>query len=181
MADINSWAGTGNLTRDPELRQTQGGQQVLQFSIACNESRKNQQTGQWEEVPNFIDCVVWGTRAEKLAQIMRKGMKVSLSGRLHYSKWQAKDGTNRSKLEVYASEVVLPPRVSKEAPQRPNTAPRQQSATSYQPQPQQPANAPSAPQINQAPIGYQQPYQQTLAAAKPAPQGDVYEEDIPFD
>ena len=49
-------------------------------------------------------------------------------------------------------EVVLPPRGSKEAPQRPNTAPRQQSATSYQPQPQQPVNAPSAPQINQAPI-----------------------------
>lgn len=55
---------TGNLTRDPELRATKGGTPMLAIGVAVNDRRKNPQTGEWEDYPNFIDCVVFGNRAE---------------------------------------------------------------------------------------------------------------------
>mgnify|MGYP001750868778 CR=1 FL=1 len=51
---INRVCVTGNLTRDPELRATQSGSQVLSFGIAVNDRRKNQQTGEWEDYPNSV-------------------------------------------------------------------------------------------------------------------------------
>jgi single-strand DNA-binding protein len=61
----------------------------------------------WEDYPNFFDCVMFGKRAESLSKIMTKGMKVVLSGRLRYSSWENKDGQRRSKVEVIAEEVEL--------------------------------------------------------------------------
>lgn len=101
---INRVCISGNLTRDPELKSTQGGSQVLNIGVAVNDRRKNPQTGEWEDVPNFIDCVVFGKRAEALSSILRKGSKVAISGRLHYSSWE-KDGQRRSKLEVVADDI----------------------------------------------------------------------------
>jgi single-strand DNA-binding protein len=95
---------SGNLTRDPELRQTQGGMAILSLGVAVNDRRKNQQTGEWEDVPNFVDCVVFGTRAEKLAQFLAKGTKVAIEGKLRWSQWE-KDGAKRSKLEVIVDEI----------------------------------------------------------------------------
>lgn len=106
MNDINRVNVTGNLTRDPELRATAGGTQVLSFGIACNDSTKDRHTGEWKEYPNFIDCTMFGTRAEALGRIMAKGQKVAIEGKLRYSSWE-KDGQRRSKLEVIVDEVIL--------------------------------------------------------------------------
>lgn len=101
---INRVAISGNLTRNPDLRGTQGGTEVLSFSVAVNERAKNPQTGEWEDRPNFIDCVMFGNRAMALSRILAKGVKVAVSGRLRYSSWE-KDGQKRSKVEVVADEV----------------------------------------------------------------------------
>ena len=60
---INRVIISGNLTRDPELRSTAGGLPVLGFGVAVNDRRKNQQTGEWEDYPNFIDCTMFGAAA----------------------------------------------------------------------------------------------------------------------
>ena len=101
---INRVLVTGNLTRDPELRATQSGSQVLSFGIAVNDRRKNQQTGEWEDYPNFVDCTMFGTRAEKIANYLAKGSKVAIEGKLRYSSWE-RDGERRSKLEVIVDEI----------------------------------------------------------------------------
>lgn len=103
---INHVAVVGNLTRDVELRSTQGGAAVLSFGIAVNDRRKNQQTGQWEDVPNFFECVTFGNRATALSDILTKGMKVAIAGKLHYSSWE-KDGQKHSKVDIIANEVEL--------------------------------------------------------------------------
>ena len=59
-------------------QQTPGGTQVLGFGVAVNDRRRNQQTGEWEDYPNFIDCTMFGNRAEALSRILRKGMKVAI-------------------------------------------------------------------------------------------------------
>lgn len=96
---INRAIISGNLTRDPELRQTQSGMAVLSFGVAVNDRRKNPTTGEWEDVPNFIDCTMFGNRANSLANILTKGMKVAIEGKLRWSQWE-RDGQKRSKIEV---------------------------------------------------------------------------------
>ena len=103
---INRVNISGNLTRDPELKQTQGGTAILSFGVAVNDRRRNPQTGEWEDVPNFVDCVVFGNRAEPLSRFLSKGSKVAIEGKLRYSSWE-KDGQRRSKLEVIVDEIEL--------------------------------------------------------------------------
>lgn len=103
---INRVIVSGNLTRDPELRQTGGGMAVLAFGIAVNDRRKNPQTGEWEDRPNFVDCMMFGARAEALSKILSKGVKVALEGKLRWSQW-GHDGAKRSKLEVVVDELEL--------------------------------------------------------------------------
>ena len=95
----------GNLCRDAELRATASGMAVLTFSVAVNESRKNQQTGEYEDYPNYVDCTMFGRRAESVSRYLTKGTYVALTGRLHQNRWQNKDGQNRSKLEVTADNI----------------------------------------------------------------------------
>ena len=103
---INRVLITGNLTRDPELRSTGSGMSVLKMGVAVNDSRKNQQTGEWEEVPNFIDVVVFGKRGEAISRFLSKGAKVAIEGKLRWSSWEDKDsGAKRSKIEVIADEI----------------------------------------------------------------------------
>lgn len=101
---INRVNISGNLTRDPELRATTGGTQVLSFGMAVNDRRKNQQTGEWEDYPNFVDCTMFGSRAEKVSRYLTKGCKVAVEGKLRYSQWE-RDGQKRSKLEVIVEEI----------------------------------------------------------------------------
>ena len=103
---INHVSITGNLTREPELRSTASGTDVLSFGIAVNDRRKNQQTGEWEDVPNFFECVTFGNRAMALGDILTKGMKVAIAGKLHYSSWE-KDGKNHSKVDIIANDIEL--------------------------------------------------------------------------
>jgi len=102
---INRVNITGNLTRDPELRSTAGGTQILSFGVAVNDRRRNQQTGEWEDVPNFVDCIVFGQRAEAVSRFISKGAKVAIEGKLRYSAWENKEGQRRSKLEVIVDEI----------------------------------------------------------------------------
>ena len=109
---INRVNITGNLTRDPELRATAGGTQILAFGVAVNDRRKNPQTGAWEDVPNFVDCIVFGSRAEAVSRFISKGAKVSIDGKLRFSSWETKDGDRRSKLEVIVDEIDFMSRAS---------------------------------------------------------------------
>lgn len=101
---INKVFLSGNLTRDPELRATASGTQVLEFGLAVNERVRNQQADAWEERANFFSCIVFGRRAEALSRYLAKGAKVSIEGSLRYSVWE-RDGARRSKVEVIVSEL----------------------------------------------------------------------------
>lgn len=103
---INRVIVSGNLTREPGLRSTASGSQVLSFGMAVNDRRKNPQTGVWEDCPNFIDCTVFGARAEALSRLLSKGAKVAVEGKLRWSQWES-SGQKRSKIEVIADEVEL--------------------------------------------------------------------------
>lgn len=104
---INKVFLSGNLTRDPELRATPGGEPVLEFGLAVND-RVRDSSGEWVDRPNFVDCTVWGRRAEALAKILTKGFKVCVEGSLRYSSWEDREtGQRRSKLRVTAREVEL--------------------------------------------------------------------------
>ncbi|TDB38004.1 MAG: single-stranded DNA-binding protein [Actinobacteria bacterium] len=102
---INRVNITGNLTRDPELRSTSSGMNVLKLGVAVNDRRKNPTSGEWEDVPNFVDVTVFGARAEALSRFLSKGSKVAIEGKLRWSQWENPQGEKRSKLEVVADEI----------------------------------------------------------------------------
>ncbi len=104
---INRVTVSGNLTRDPELRATSSGLSVLNIGMAVNDRRKNQETGQWEDQPNFVDVTVFGARADALSSILSKGFKIAVDGKLRWSQWENKQGERRSKLEIIADEIEL--------------------------------------------------------------------------
>lgn len=120
---------SGNLTRDSELRVTASGTQVLSFGVAVNDRRRNPQTGEWEDYPNFVDCTMFGTRAEKLAGMLIKGTKVCILGKLRYMSWE-KDGQKRSKIEVIVGDIEL---MQNRKPQQ--EQPQQDYQPGYQQQP----------------------------------------------
>ncbi|HMS30962.1 MAG TPA: single-stranded DNA-binding protein [Candidatus Saccharibacteria bacterium] len=92
----------GNLTRDPETRQTPNGQSVTNFALAVNRTWKGQD-GQTQEQVSFIDCVAWGKTGEVIAQYMQKGRPILVSGRLDQRSWE-QDGQKRSKVEVIVED-----------------------------------------------------------------------------
>lgn len=165
---INRVAISGNLTRDPEVRVTQSGSSILTFGMAVNDRRRNGQTGEWEDYANFVDCVLFGSRAEWLARDLHKGKKVFVEGRLSYSSWE-RDGQRRSKLEVVINDIDYdrPPRQQGGYSQNQGGygQPAQQGYE-QQGRPQQPQQQPSAQYANQ---GYAQPAQQGYAQQAPEP------------
>lgn len=92
----------GNLTRDPETRQTPNGQSVTNFALAVNRTWKGQD-GSTQEQVSFIDCVAWGRTGEVIAQYMQKGRPILVSGRLDQRSWD-QDGQKRSKVEVIVED-----------------------------------------------------------------------------
>lgn len=102
---LNQVTLMGNLTRDPELRQTPTGQNVTSFSLALNRSYKDQ-SGEWKEVTDYIDIVCWGPLAERVAQYLSKGRRCLVQGRLQSRSWE-QDGVKRSKVEVLANDVTF--------------------------------------------------------------------------
>ena len=107
---INKVFISGNLTRDPEMRTTQGGTVVMGLGVAVNDRRKNPNTGQWEDVPNYVDCTLFGNRASAVSQYLSKGTKVTIEGRLRWHQWQDQNGSNRSRLDVIVDEIEFAPR-----------------------------------------------------------------------
>ena len=102
---LNQVTLMGNLTRDPELRQTPTGQNVTSFSLALNRSYKDQ-SGEWQEATDYIDIVCWGPLAERVAQYLSKGRRCLVQGRLQSRNWE-QDGNKRSKVEVLANDVTF--------------------------------------------------------------------------
>ena len=152
---INRVNISGNLTRDPELRATAGGTQVLSFGVAVNDRRKNPQTGDWEDYPNFVDCTMFGTRAEAVSRYLSKG---AIEGKLRYSSWE-RDGQRRSKLEVIVDEIEFMSRGSQGGQGGYSQNGGNSYGGGYAPAP--------APQAAPAPV-------------QAPPAVDVYDEDIPF-
>lgn len=101
---INRVFLVGNLTHNPELRTTPNGITVLTFSIAVNDRRKNATTGEWYDYPNYVNCIMFGARAESVSRFIRKGSKVAIDGKLHYSAWE-QDGSRRQKIEVTVENI----------------------------------------------------------------------------
>ncbi len=133
---VNVVSITGNLTRDPELQVSQSGTKVLHLGVAVNDRWRNPQTDQWEDRANFVDCVVFGNRAEALSRFLAKGMKVAVEGRLRWSQWQDREtGKNRSKLEVVADEVDVMQRRDEGAGQASAASPAPAYAPSVPPEP----------------------------------------------
>ena len=155
---INRVNISGNLTRDPELRATAGGTQVLSFGVAVNDRRKNPQTGDWEDYPNFVDCTMFGTRAEAVGRYISKGSKVAIEGKLRYSSWE-RDGQRRSKLEVIVDEIEFMSRGNQGGQGGYGQNGGNSYGGGYAPAP--------APQAAPAPV-------------QAPPAVDVYDEDIPF-
>ncbi len=162
---INRVIISGNLTRDPELRSTQSGMDVLSFGVAVNDRRRNPTTGEWEDYPNFVDCTMFGNRARSLSQYLSKGTKVAIEGKLRWSQWE-RDGQKRSKLEVIVDELEFmssrngnggaPQYNDYGAQSTPYSAP----APAYSAPAAAPAPAPAAPVIDAT--------------------SSVYDDDIPF-
>lgn len=174
---INKCFISGNLTRDPQMRATQSGTQILSFGVAVNDRRRNPQSGEWEDVPNFIDCVVFGKRADALQRFLTKGMKVAIEGKLRWSQWE-KDGQKRSKIEVIVDEVEF-----LAGQQKAEFSPQTNGSTNYPSNGQTPLYSGSQQPSGYPPQGYQQPYQpqQGYYPQPQAPTADVYaDSDIPF-
>ena len=102
---LNQVTLMGNLTRDPELRQTPNGQNVCCFSLALNRSYKDQ-SGEWQEATDYVDIVAWGPLAERVSQYMSKGRRCLVQGRLQSRSWE-QDGQKRNKVEVLANDVTF--------------------------------------------------------------------------
>ncbi|HET9098410.1 MAG TPA: single-stranded DNA-binding protein [Candidatus Saccharimonadales bacterium] len=102
---LNQVTLMGNLTRDPELRQTPTGQNVTSFSLALNRSYKDS-SGEWQEATDYIDIVCWGPLAERVSQYLSKGRRCLVQGRLQSRSWE-QDGQKRSKVEVLANDVTF--------------------------------------------------------------------------
>lgn len=102
---LNQVTLMGNLTRDPELRQTPNGQTVTNFSLALNRAYKDQ-SGEWQEVTDYVDIVCWGPLAERVAQYLSKGRRCLVQGRLQSRSWE-QEGQKRSKVEVLANDVTF--------------------------------------------------------------------------
>ena len=95
----------GNLTRDPELRQTPSGQNVCSFSLALNRSYKDG-SGEWQEVTDYVDIVAWGPLGERVSQYLHKGSRCLVQGRLQSRSWE-QEGQKRTKVEVLAGDVTF--------------------------------------------------------------------------
>lgn len=101
MQNINSVVVTGNLTRDPELREV-GSTTVCSLRIAVNGRKKD--GDQWVDDPNFFDVTVWGAQGVNCANFLAKGRPVAISGRLDWREWNTEDG-KRSAVQIVADFV----------------------------------------------------------------------------
>jgi single-strand DNA-binding protein len=134
MANLNKVMLIGRLTRDPEVRTFSNGGKVAKIGFAVNNRKKNQQTGQWEDDPVFLDIDAFNREngrklADLVEQYLKKGHQAYIEGNLVLDQWTDKDGQKRSKLKIVMQEVqFLEPRADGEggsrAPRASAPAPR---------------------------------------------------------
>ena len=96
---------TGNLTADPVLNSLPSGTSVCDLRIAVNGRRKDNQTGQWVDKPNYFNVKVWGTQGENAAKYLSKGRPVAVDGRLDWREWEDKQGQKRQSVDIIADTV----------------------------------------------------------------------------
>jgi single-strand DNA-binding protein len=101
---LNSVIIMGRLTRDPELRRTQGGTAVTSFTMAVDRDFKSQSG---EKETDFIDVVAWRNTGEFAAKYLAKGRMAAVEGRIQVRDWQDKDGNRRKAVEVVADNVYF--------------------------------------------------------------------------
>lgn len=102
----------GNLTRDPELAQTQSGKSVCKFSIAVN---RNYTNADGEKVTDFFTIVTWGGQAENCAKYLKKGRKIAVVGELQNRSYEDKEGVKRTVTEIQAQDVEFLSSAEKQA------------------------------------------------------------------
>ncbi len=105
MASENTVTVVGNITSDPELRFTAGGQAMAKFGLAVNRRWQNRSTQQWEEDTSFFNITTWREQAENAANCLRKGARVIVTGRLQQRSWETPEGQKRSIVEIQADEI----------------------------------------------------------------------------
>jgi single-strand DNA-binding protein len=105
MASVNKVILIGNLGRDPELRYTQNGQAVANFSIATTERFGGREGGDPQERTEWHRIVTWGKTAENCAQYLAKGRAVYIEGSLRTRDWEDRDGNKRQTTEISAQRV----------------------------------------------------------------------------
>lgn len=96
----------GNLTKEPEVRQTPNGSTVATFTVATNYTWKDQ-NGQKQEKAEFHNLVAWGRLAEICQSYLSKGQKVFIEGRIQTRDWEAEDGSRRYKTEIIAENMIM--------------------------------------------------------------------------
>lgn len=99
----------GNVGNAPELRRV-GDNSVATFSLATSERWTDKGTGEAKERTEWHRVVVWGKLADLVSQFVRVGDRLDVEGRMHYSRWQDKDGNDRYAADVVASDVIFPPK-----------------------------------------------------------------------
>lgn len=97
----------GNVTKDPELRTTTGGQQVLSFGVATNERWKDKGSGETKERTEFHNVVAWGDLAQQLSVAVKKGSRLHVSGRVQTRTWETQTGQKRATTEIVADHATL--------------------------------------------------------------------------
>ncbi len=106
MAGLNKVMLIGNLGRDPELRYTQSGQAVANFTLATNEQWTNK-NGEREERTEWHRIVVWGRQAEICGEYLSKGRQIYVEGRLQTREWEDREGNKRNTTEISANKVLM--------------------------------------------------------------------------
>lgn len=107
MASLNKVMLIGNAGRDAELRYLATGTPQCQFSLAVNNRRRNQQSGEWEEQTEWFNIVIWGDMAERVSQYITKGKPLYIEGRLQTRSWDDDQGQKHYRTEVIAQNVQL--------------------------------------------------------------------------
>ncbi len=120
--DLNRAQLIGNITRDPELRTTAGGQNVCSFSVATNSQWTDAQ-GQKQQRAEFHNLVAWGKLAEICSQYLTKGKKVFVEGRLQTRDWEAQDGAKKRSTEIVLDNMIMLDRGGSPSGNVPSTSP----------------------------------------------------------
>lgn len=107
MNFLNKAQVIGNVTRDPEVKQTQNGQSVVTIGVATNRKWKDKNTGEYKEDVEFHNIVCWGKLAEITGDYVKKGTKIFFEGRLQTRTWEDEAGAKHYRTEIVAQDMII--------------------------------------------------------------------------